>query len=134
MKRINIGKQGSMTVCLLAASLIIPAFAVAQSNSQEGVTKKELKQAISSASTSEDHLKIAHYYKEDAERLDGEAKEHAALAEAYRKSPTYHEQKHPMSGSTAGHCQWLADRYTEMAQKEREMAKLHEDMAKSAKQ
>ena len=74
MKRINIGKQGSMTVCLLAASLIIPAFAVAHSNSQEGVTKKELKQAISSASTSEDHLKIAHYYKEDAERLNIDGK------------------------------------------------------------
>ena len=129
MKRTN--SKSYMTVLLLAAALIVPTLWAAQSKAPESWTNKDLKQAISSAKTADDHLKIAQYYKHDAARLDGEAKEHAALAETYRKSPTYDEQKHPMSGRTAGHCQWLSDRYTEMAQKERELATTHEDMAKS---
>ena len=128
MKRTN--RKSYMAALLLAAALIVPVLWAAQSKGPESWTNKDLKQAVSSANTAEDHLRIAQYYKHDADRLDGEAKEHADLADAYKKSPTYEEQKHPMSGRTAGHCQWLSDRYTEMAQKERELAKTHEDMAK----
>jgi len=131
-KRAN--NRGYITVWLLAAALIVPALWATQSQGPETWTKKDLKQAITTAKTAEDHTKIAQFYVRDAERLDAEAKEHVALAEAYKKSPTIHEQKHPMSGQTAGHCQWLANRYTEMAQKERELAKFHEDMAKSVSQ
>ncbi len=132
MKRAN--NRVYMTVWLLAAALIVPALGVAQSKAPENWTKKDLKQAITTAKTAEDHTKIAQFYTHDAVRLDAEAKEHAALAEAYRKSVTYDEQKQQRAGQTAGHCQWLADRYTEMAQKERELAKFHEDMAKSVSQ
>ena len=132
MKRAN--SRGYMTVWLLAAALFVPALGVTQDKAPENWTKKDIKQAIMTAKTAEDHTKIAQFYTHDADRLDAEAKEHVALAEAYKKSPTMHEQKHPMSGQTAGHCKWLADRYTEMAQKERELAKFHEDMAKSVSQ
>lgn len=127
----NTNTRSYIAVWLLAAALIVPALKASESNLPESWTKKDLKQAILTAKTAEDHTKIAQFYTHDAVRLDAEAKEHVALAEAYKKSPTIDEQKHPMSGRTAGHCQWLADRYTEMAQKERELGKLHEDMAKS---
>ena len=117
-------------LCLVIAALTLSIIAVAQTKAPEKLTKKDLKVAILNAKTPEDHKRIAAYYKHDADRLDAEAKEHVALAEAYRKNPTLHEQKHPMSGETAGHCQWLADNYAAMAQKERELAQMHEDMAK----
>lgn len=134
IEMMSVKNWGYMAVWLLAAALIVPVLGVAQSNTPENWSKKDLRQAITTAKTADDHKKIAQFYTRDADRLDGEAKEHAALAEAYKKSPTMHEQKHPMSGATAGHCQWLAQRYTEMAQKERELAKFHEDMAKSVSQ
>ncbi len=132
MKRAN--NRGYVAVWLLAAALIVPALGLAQSKAPESWTKKDLKQAIATAKTAEDHTKIAQFYTHDAVRLDTEAKEHAALAETYRHSVTYDEHKQRMAGRTADHCQWLADRYTEMAQKERELAKFHEDMAKSVSQ
>lgn len=117
---------------LLALVLLLPAFGVAQSKAPESWTTKDLKEAIATAMTPQDHKNIAQYYTHDAERLATEATDHAELAAAYRKNPTMHEQKHPMSGQTAGHCDWLAARYKEMAQKERELAKMHDDMAKPA--
>lgn len=123
-----------ITVWLVAVALIMPMLSIAQSTGPESWTMKDLKQAISTAKTADDHNRIAQYYKIDADRLKTEAKEHAELAEAYRKSPTYHEQKHPMSGQTAGHCQWLADKYTLMAQRDLDLAKDHEELAKSVSQ
>ena len=90
--------------------------------------------ALSTAKTPDDHQKIAQYYTAEAARSDAQAKDHAELADLYRKAPTLHEQKHPMSPETAAHCQWLADKDKETAQKYREMAKMHSDMAKSLTQ
>ena len=123
-----------MMVWFIAAALMIPAARAAQGTSPDTWTKKELKEAILNAKTADDHNNIARYYKHEADRLDVEAKEHSDLAEAYSKSPTYHEQKHPMSGQTAGHCQWLAKEYRQMAQKDRDLATMHETMAKNVTQ
>jgi len=114
----------------LILAFVVPLVAGAQAKSPQSWTTKDLKQAIATAKTAADHKNIAAYYTADAERLEAQAKDHAELAELYRKSPNLHEQKHPMSPNTAGHCQLLADRYKEMAQNERELAKLHEEMAK----
>lgn len=127
----SMSKMNYRALWLLAIALTVPALGAAQSDGSKNLASKDLKQAIAAAKTADDHLQIAQFYKEDAVRLDGEAKEHAGMAEAYRKTPTYDEQKHPMSGRTAGHCQWLADKYAEMAKRERELSKIHEDMAKS---
>jgi hypothetical protein len=123
--------KGYMTSWLLVVALIVPTLWAAQSHTPDTWTMKDLKQAIATAKTADDHNRIAQYYRIDAGRLKTQAKEHAELAETYRKSPTYHEQKHPMSGQTAGHCQWLADQYAQMAEKELDLAKDHEEMAKS---
>lgn len=123
--------KACMMIWFLAVALIAPMLSMAQGTAPESWTMKDLKQAIATAKTADDHNRIAQYYRIDAERLKSEAKEHAALAEAYRRSPTYQEQKLPMSGKTAGHCQWLAEKYTQMAQKDLDLAKDHEEMAKS---
>jgi hypothetical protein len=117
----------------LALALFVSTLAAAQ-NTPERWTAKDLKQAISTAKTADDHKQIAQYYIAKAARAESEAKEHEELAEIYRKSPNLHEQKHPMSPETAGHCQWLAERNREIAQKNRDLARMHEDMAKSLSQ
>jgi hypothetical protein len=127
-------QRRGLLVWLFTMFLILPAWSAAQTKPPANWTTKDLKEAISSAKTPQDHQRIAQYYNTDADRLAAEAKDHAELAEIYRKSPNLHEQKHPMSPQTAAHCQWEADRYTEMAQKQREMAKMHDDMAKSLSQ
>lgn len=116
----------------LVLAFVIPIIGAAQNKAPQSWTTRDLKQAIATAKTAVDHKNIALYYTNDAVRLEAQAKDHAELAELYRKSPNLHEQKHPMSPDTAGHCQWMADRYKEMAQKERDLAKLHEEMAKPA--
>jgi hypothetical protein len=120
------------TLSALILALAIPLVGAAQNKAPRSWTTKDLKQAIATAKTAADHKNIALYYTNDAERLEAPAKEHVELAELYRKSPNLHEQKHPMSADTAAHCEWLAARYREMAQKDRDLAKLHEEMAKPA--
>jgi hypothetical protein len=55
-----------------------------------------------------DHRKIAQYFNDEADRLDAEAKDHLDLAVIYRANPTPEERKLPMSGRTAGHCDYFA--------------------------
>jgi acyl-CoA reductase-like NAD-dependent aldehyde dehydrogenase len=99
---------------------------------QPALTKKELKTAISGAKTPQEHRRIAAYYQAQANRMLAEAKEHDELAVVYAKSPNPHETKHPMSGATADHCKYFAEAARKAAQESKELAKLHEEMAKQA--
>lgn len=114
-------RQIGLAVWLLATALLVPLSRTAQAKPAERWTKKELKEAIASAKTPGDHTKIAQYYRIDAARSESEEKEHAAFA-----------KKH---GSRTGrHCRWLSAEYAKKAGKDRALAKIHENMAKSAAQ
>jgi hypothetical protein len=99
---------------------------------QPALTKKELKAAITSAKTPQDHQRIAVYYRKEADHMLAEAKDHDDLAAVYAKSPNPHETKHPMSGQTAQHCKYFADAARKAAQESQELAKMHDEMAKPA--
>ena len=93
------------------------------------LTKKELKTAIASAKSAEDHHRIAVYFKEQADQLLAEAKEHDELAALYGKSPN------PLAirvGRSAEHCKYIAEYIRKAAHQDRELAKLHEEMANQA--
>src|SRR2546426_245519 len=92
---------------------------------QPAVSKKDLKTAIENAKTPGDHQRIASYYKKQADRMNGEAKEHDELAEVYSKSSNPHAMKHPMSGQTAEHCKHFADYAHKAAEQAQELAKMH---------
>lgn len=128
------GKHWKRATCAVLLAVVASVSAFGQARDPQQWNKKDLKEAIATAKTSDDHRRIAEYFKREADRLETEAKDHAELATAYRKSPTSHEQKHPMSGPTAGHCDWLAQRYKTMAQKTRELATMHTKMATSPAQ
>ena len=125
--------------CFLSAALTVLfgvgglSLAVAVEPTQPALTRKELKAAITNAKTPQDHLRVAAYYKSEANRLLTEAKEHDELAAVYSKSPNPSAMKHPMSGRTAEHCQYFSDAVRKAAQASQELAKAHEEMAQQAK-
>lgn len=100
---------------------------------QDKVSRSELKELIKNAKEPADHQRIARYFNEEADRLEDEAKEHIDLAAVYRGNPTPEERKHPMSGRTAGHCDYFAKVAREAANADRQIAAAHLEMAKTAK-
>jgi hypothetical protein len=106
---------------MLAFGLLLPMWGGAQTRPPADWNSKELKEAVSSAKSADDHARIADYYAAQAERLEEEAKAQVALAERLRRSPNeFLESKHPMSPGTAGHAEWLASRYHALAEKNRQ--------------
>ena len=97
------------------------------------LSKKEVKALIASAKTKEDQLKLAHYYKGEAVRLEAEAKDHDEMAEMSRKNPNPMAVKHPEAFGE-GHCHEMARRYREAAAKAHELAAMHEQLATTAEQ
>ena len=121
-------RTGYKAAWLLALALVLPVLGAAQNRPPQNWTTKDLKQAISNAKTPQDHRRIAQYYTHHAGRLDAEAKDHAEVGQ------TYHEHAPRRAAAAAAYCRALASQYSEMAQKELELAKMHEDMAKEASQ
>jgi len=91
-----------------------------------------VRKLAATAKTPADHTKLAKHYEAVAAGHEAEAKEHEALAEVYTKAPTGHEQKHPMSAQTAGHCKTYAEHCRKLAAEARAMAAAHAEMAKGA--
>lgn len=121
------------TALTVLLGVAVPSLAGAPNPAQPVLTKKELKAAIASAKTVQDHRRIATYYKAEANRMSAEAKEHDELAAAYAKTGNAHAIKHPMSGQTAEHCKYFSDAARKAAQASQELAKLHEEMARQGK-
>lgn len=98
------------------------------------LSKKEVKELIATAKSPDDHMKLARYYKAEADRLDAEANEHEELAAAYRQSTVSQAaaMKNPMASNTARHCEYFAKTVREAAKSARELAASHEHMAKDA--
>lgn len=115
---------------------IAPAYSVGQEN-KPVVTKKEFKALLKTAKEPADHQKIAQYYRQKADRLRADAKEHVEMAEDYAKNPRFAamEVKQRASfGQGASHCQRWAQLDAEQAKEAEALAALHEDMARAAEQ
>lgn len=113
-----------MAILCLAASLL-GGIALAQT-----LSSAQVKKLTATAKTPADHMKLAKHYEAVAAKHEADAKEHEALAEQYSRNPTGHEQKHPMSGQTAGHCKLYAEHCRKAAEAARQMAAAHTGMAK----
>jgi hypothetical protein len=94
------------------------------------LSKTELKKLVASASTPQDHERIARHFDAKAVQYEADAKDHEELAAEYRANPTGREQKHPMSGQTAAHCEFFAKELRQAATEARQLAKDHREMAK----
>ena len=121
--------SGTRTLVVLAFTALLTA----SPGMSQTLSKAELKKLLSTATTSQDHERIAKHYEAKAARLEADAKEHEELAAEYTKSPTGHEQKHLMSGQTAAHCKLFGEKFRDAAKQARQLAADHRQMAKPAK-
>ena len=115
-------------VLLATAALLTTPFVNAQV-----LAKADLKKLVASASTPQDHERIAKHFDAKAAQYETDAKDHEELAAEYTASGNGHSQKHPMSGLTAEHCKYFAKEARRAAEDARVMAADHREMAKSAK-
>jgi hypothetical protein len=115
------------------ALLAVAGFFTAGFASAQIIEKGELKKLIATANTAADHERLSKHYEAKAVQLEAESKDHKEEAAEYRRSAGGHEAKHPMSGKTAGHCEYFAQKYAEAAKEARQLAADHMAMAKGAK-
>lgn len=135
MKNTRISLLALLTIIALALSSFVPVAMAAKNKS--ALSKKELKVLLRTAKEPPEHRKIANYYRQEAQRLTADAKEHTELAEIYAKNPPFPamEAKHGSSfGQGASHCRLWAQLDAEQAKEAEALALLHEDMAKQAEQ
>lgn len=132
MKGIRISLLAVLAITTVALSSFV-ATSSAQVN--KSITKKELKVLLKTAKEPAEHRKIAEYYRQQAQKLTADSKEHEDLAKIYAEHP-----EHPSMGSRAPfgqgaeHCHKLAQLRDQEAKEAEALAALHDDMAKAAEQ
>ena len=109
--------------------IVLVPLAGAQGKASDHWNAKNADQAISVEARINFHKKFAQSYREDANRLDTQAKAYAEMAETHRKSLTLHKQEHPMSKQIAAVCEALAVGLQTNAHHLRELADIHGDIA-----
>ena len=132
MKNTLTDRREFVAVVLAAGSAIVAVSSGAQSSGKM-LTKKEVSDLAAKAKTAEDHRKLAAHYTAVAAKHEQEAKDHAELAVKYKSNPTASDVKRPGAPDTASHCLTYAEHCRKAAQSMRELAAMHEEMAKKAK-
>lgn len=124
-------KQKLTVLILLAVAACVTGSTAWAVEPAGKLTKTQLMSLIRTAKTPADHMKLANYYRYEANRLEADVKEHEGMAAAYDKNP----MAHPIpKGQTLGdHCRNLMKYYGEGASDANAMAAMHEEMAKAAK-
>jgi undecaprenyl pyrophosphate synthase len=106
--------------CLL---LSMTTLSVASEHHGHQLTKNEVKALIVGAKTPDDHMKLASYYKSEAQQQEASAKYHDEMAELYKRNAT---------GKTdmTQHCKQFADEARKAAEASNSMADEQEKIAK----
>ncbi len=123
---------------LMIVSFAMLSFAsvyAAAAEAQRPVTKHGLNTLLKTAKTPADHLRIASYYRIEAQRLTASLQEHLKQAVIYEKNPPFPamESKHGAGfGQGASHCRYWGKQDAEAASKAEDQAALHEAMATKA--
>ncbi len=117
------------------ATGVAPASGSAQAATEQRtqkLSKKRLKTLIANARTPEDHERIAAYYRTEGEQLKAKQREHEEELAEYLKDPSSHPV--PKWPTMEQHCRRLIFYYSKAAQKAFELADLHDEIAKKARQ
>lgn len=136
MKNVQRILSAIAVVLTLAITTLVSVSSVAQDNKPTVPTKKELKTLLKTAKEPPEHLRIAAYYQQQADRLTASSKEHAELAQTYATHfPNPMEAKHGDTfGAGSSHCKKWAELQAEEAKEAEALATLHREMAKAAEQ
>jgi hypothetical protein len=115
-----------LAVLFLATSVLsVAAQDHAMNMKEHQLTQKEVKALIVSAKTAGDHMKLAAYFRGEAQREEAKAKYHEEMGKLYASSSN---EKHDM----VAHCKHFADEARKAAEDANRMADEHEKMAKEA--
>ena len=105
---------------------MVPQLSAAES---KPLSHKEVTQLIANAKEPQDHLRLAQYYKSEADTLEAQATYHEAMRESYRKAGGVKNFAGPTQ--TVAHCEVFIKSLREAANSDRELAAEHEQMAKN---
>ncbi len=121
-------KSFAAVAFLITLGIGITGFAAGAGAAEQAppLTKQQVKELIKTAKTPEDHMKLAQYYRYEADELKSEAKDHEEMGAEYINHIV------PKNGTMSQHCKDIAAYYAKAAQKAEEMASMQEEMAKSA--
>jgi len=127
-------KKNLTSTAVLITALFVLSFASVYSagQDQEVPTKKELITLLKTAKEPPEHLRIAAYYRHEAQRLTTDAKDHEEMGAVYKHQPLPYESKHPYGTVGVSHCHYWADLDLKQAKEAEALATLHEEMAKEA--
>ena len=110
----------------LAAAVSSLVFVTAPAHAQRPEGTRLTADAVAQLAAAPDvpgaRVRLREHFLAVAGDYDARAREHRAMAEAYRRTPTGAESKRPASLETAVHCDRLADRATEAATEARALA------------
>lgn len=116
-----------IVVAFSAIALAASVVAFAAQASTDLLSSKQAQDLIANAKTPADHTKLQKHFLALAAKYEGEAAEHADLAQAYRKPPT----GRLMPGSAAKraeHCDRLTQLFRDAAKGARDLAGEHAQM------
>jgi hypothetical protein len=125
-----------VSIAVLIATLFTVSFTsvYTMAQSQKVPTKKEVVKLLKTAKEPPEHLRIAAYYRQQAQRLTAESKFHEEMGKTYEKSPLPFEAKQPYGAIGLSHYHYWAQMDLQPAKEAEALAALHEDMAKAAEQ
>ncbi len=109
----------SLVITLIATFLL---FSFVMGVPGKASDEEEINKLIQTATTPEDHMKIADYYQKKAEEMEVSARSHASMAASYEN------RGKPLPGP-AKHCSNLSKDYTKAAEEYKAMAMEHRKMA-----
>ena len=126
MKRV-----GSIFVLKLAMTItVIAQVSPTSPVKSEKRSKSELRSLIATATTPEQHMRLAQYYEAKAQRYFAESNEHQKMAEQFRKNPVMNNDKRVFG--TVNHCEYYAQSFKQQAVKMQDLAHMQEEMAAAA--
>jgi hypothetical protein len=98
-----------------------------QATAPHELTRREVRKLTATAESAADHLKIARYYRVEADRLDAQAAGYEEAAAGYRNGPIV---KNLMAPTTPARYEFFAKGFREEAKSDRVQAVSHEQMTK----
>jgi len=127
-------RKGYSSIWLLAVALMLPFAGRAQAQDPGHWIDKSPKQTIFNVNRASHNNAIAERYRQEANRLDADARIYAGMVETYRKSLTLYKEQRPASRQIAAILEGLARRFRKEAQERRDLADMHEAVAQFLRQ
>ena len=127
MKRI-----GSIFALMLAMTItVIAQVSPTSPVKPEKLSKSELRSLIATATTPEQHMRLAQYYAAKAQRYFAESNEHQEMAEQFRNNPMMNNDKRRFG--TVDHCEYYAQFFKQRAINMQSLANMQKLMAAGTK-